>query len=60
LHVPTAATPVLPTTEIDADIMETYTERNLSYLRNTAIDNVLNHDFQSPLDFYPGKKGPLL
>jgi len=40
--------------------METYTERNLSYLRNSAIDNVLNHDFQSFLDYYPAKKGPLL
>ena len=60
LLVPTAATPILLTTEIDADIMETYTERNLSYLRNIAIDNVLNHDFQSSLDFYPAKEGPLL
>ena len=59
LLVPTAATSVLPTTEIDAD-MESYTEPNLSYLRNTAIDNVLNHDFQSHFDFYPAKKGPLL
>ena len=41
LLVPTTAIPALPTAEIDAD-METYTERNLSYLRNTAIGNVLN------------------
>jgi aspartyl-tRNA(Asn)/glutamyl-tRNA(Gln) amidotransferase subunit A len=41
LLVPTTAIPALPTTEIDAD-METDTERNLSYLRNTAIGNVLN------------------
>ena len=39
--VPTTAIPALPTAEVDADI-ETYTERNLSYLRNTAIGNVLN------------------
>ncbi len=41
LIVPTTAIPALPTAEVDADI-ETYTERNLSYLRNTAIGNVLN------------------
>jgi aspartyl-tRNA(Asn)/glutamyl-tRNA(Gln) amidotransferase subunit A len=41
LLVPTTAIPALPTAEIDAD-METYSERNLSYLRNTAIGNVLN------------------
>ena len=41
LLVPTAAIPALPTAELDAD-METYAERNLSYLRNTAIGNVLN------------------
>ena len=39
--VPTTAIPALPTAEVDADI-ETYSERNLSYLRNTAIGNVLN------------------
>ena len=41
LLVPTTAIPALPIAEIDAD-METYFERNLSYLRNTAIGNVLN------------------
>ena len=41
LLVPTTTIPALPTAEVDADI-ETYTERNLSYLRNTAIGNVLN------------------
>jgi aspartyl-tRNA(Asn)/glutamyl-tRNA(Gln) amidotransferase subunit A len=41
LLVPTTAIPALPTAEVDAD-METYTARNLSYLRNTAIGNVLN------------------
>jgi aspartyl-tRNA(Asn)/glutamyl-tRNA(Gln) amidotransferase subunit A len=41
LLVPTTAVPALPTAEIDAD-METYSERNISYLRNTAIGNVLN------------------
>jgi len=41
LLVPTTAIPALPTAEIDAD-METYSARNLSYLRNTAIGNVLN------------------
>jgi len=41
LLVPTTAIPALPTAEIDADL-ETYIERNLSYLRNTAIGNVLN------------------
>jgi aspartyl-tRNA(Asn)/glutamyl-tRNA(Gln) amidotransferase subunit A len=41
LLVPATAIPALPTAEIDADV-ETYTERNLSYLRNTAIGNILN------------------
>ena len=41
LLVPTTAIPALPTAEIDA-AMATYAERNLSYLRNTAIGNVLN------------------
>lgn len=41
LLVPTTAIPALPAAEIDAD-METYTARNISYLRNTAIGNVLN------------------
>ncbi len=41
LLVPTTAIPALPTAELDAD-RETYAERNLSYLRNTAIGNVLN------------------
>jgi aspartyl-tRNA(Asn)/glutamyl-tRNA(Gln) amidotransferase subunit A len=41
LLVPTTAIPALPTAELEADI-ETYAERNLSYLRNTAIGNVLN------------------
>ncbi len=41
LLVPAAAIPALPTAEIDADV-ETYTERNLTYLRNTAIGNILN------------------
>ena len=41
LLVPATALPALPTAEIDADV-ETYTERNLSYLRNTAIGNILN------------------
>ena len=41
LLVPATAIPALPTAEIDADV-ETYTERNLTYLRNTAIGNILN------------------
>ncbi len=41
LLVPAAAIPALPTAEIDADA-ETYSERNLTYLRNTAIGNILN------------------
>ena len=41
LLVPTTAIPALPIAEIDVD-METYFERNVSYLRNTAIGNVLN------------------
>jgi aspartyl-tRNA(Asn)/glutamyl-tRNA(Gln) amidotransferase subunit A len=41
LLVPTTAIPALPLAEIDAE-MDTYTQRNLSYLRNTAIGNVLN------------------
>ena len=41
LLVPTTAITALPTAEVDADT-ETYSERNVSYLRNTAIGNVLN------------------
>ena len=40
LLVPTTSIPALPVAEIDAD-METYTARNIGYLRNTAIGNVL-------------------
>jgi aspartyl-tRNA(Asn)/glutamyl-tRNA(Gln) amidotransferase subunit A len=41
LLVPATAIPALPTAEVDAD-MDIYSKRNLSYLRNTAIGNVLN------------------
>ena len=41
LLVPATAIPALPMAESDADV-ETYAERNLSYLRNTAIGNILN------------------
>ena len=41
LLVPTTAIPALPTDEIDAN-MDSYSARNISYLRNTAIGNVLN------------------
>ena len=41
LLVPATAIPALPIAEVDADV-ETYSERNLSYLRNTAIGNILN------------------
>jgi len=41
LLVPATAIPAMPTAEIDAD-KDIYAERNLSYLRNTAIGNVLN------------------
>lgn len=41
LLVPTTIIPALPVGEIDA-AMETYNTRNLQYLRNTAIGNVLN------------------
>ena len=40
LLVPATAIPALPTAEVDADV-KTYTERNLCYLRNTAIGNIL-------------------
>jgi aspartyl-tRNA(Asn)/glutamyl-tRNA(Gln) amidotransferase subunit A len=39
--VPTTRIPALPVDEIDSD-METYTARNLDYLRNTSIGNILN------------------
>ncbi len=39
--VPTTRIPALPVDEIDVD-METYTARNLDYLRNTSIGNILN------------------
>jgi len=41
LLVPTTAVPALPVADIDAD-MDSYTERNLTYLRNTSIGNILN------------------
>ncbi len=41
LLVPTTAIPALPTDEIDGSLAS-YTARNISYLRNTAIGNVLN------------------
>jgi aspartyl-tRNA(Asn)/glutamyl-tRNA(Gln) amidotransferase subunit A len=41
LLVPTTAIPALPVAEIDAS-MDTYSTRNLQYLRNTVIGNVLN------------------
>jgi aspartyl-tRNA(Asn)/glutamyl-tRNA(Gln) amidotransferase subunit A len=41
LLVPTTAIPALPTAEVDADL-DIYSKRNLSYLHNTAIGNVLN------------------
>jgi aspartyl-tRNA(Asn)/glutamyl-tRNA(Gln) amidotransferase subunit A len=41
LLVPTTMIPALPVAEVDAN-MEVYTQRNLQYLRNTAIGNILN------------------
>ncbi|MBW1698842.1 MAG: amidase [Deltaproteobacteria bacterium] len=41
LLVPTTRIPALQVDEIDAD-MDTYTARNLDYLRNTSIGNILN------------------
>lgn len=41
LLVPTTMIAALPTAEVDAS-MQAYTERNLQYLRNTAIGNILN------------------
>jgi aspartyl-tRNA(Asn)/glutamyl-tRNA(Gln) amidotransferase subunit A len=41
LLVPTTMIPALPVDVLDAS-MEVYTERNLQYLRNTVIGNVLN------------------
>ena len=41
LLVPTTIIPALPVGELDA-ALETYNARNLQYLRNTAIGNVLN------------------
>ena len=41
LLVPTTMIPAMPVDEVDAD-MEVYGERNLQYLRNTAIGNILN------------------
>jgi aspartyl-tRNA(Asn)/glutamyl-tRNA(Gln) amidotransferase subunit A len=41
LLVPTTAVAALPLADIDAD-MDIYAERNLTYLRNTAIGNILN------------------
>jgi aspartyl-tRNA(Asn)/glutamyl-tRNA(Gln) amidotransferase subunit A len=41
LLVPTTMIPALPVAAVDAS-MEAYTERNLQYLRNTVIGNILN------------------
>ena len=41
LLVPTTMIPALSVDEVDAD-MGTYSHRNLQYLRNTAIGNILN------------------
>lgn len=41
LIVPTTPIAALPTAEVDAD-NKIYSERNLAYLRNTAIGNILN------------------
>jgi aspartyl-tRNA(Asn)/glutamyl-tRNA(Gln) amidotransferase subunit A len=41
LLVPTTMIPAVPVAEADAS-MEAYTTRNLQYLRNTAIGNILN------------------
>jgi len=41
LLVPTTAIPALPAADVDADT-DIYSERNLTYLRNTSIGNVLN------------------
>jgi aspartyl-tRNA(Asn)/glutamyl-tRNA(Gln) amidotransferase subunit A len=41
LLVPTTMIPALPVSEVDASL-EVYHERNLQYLRNTSIGNILN------------------
>jgi aspartyl-tRNA(Asn)/glutamyl-tRNA(Gln) amidotransferase subunit A len=41
LLVPTTAVPALPVADTDVD-MDIYAERNLTYLRNTSIGNILN------------------
>jgi len=41
LLVPATMIPALPLAEVDTDI-ESYAERNMSYLRNTSIGNTLN------------------
>jgi aspartyl-tRNA(Asn)/glutamyl-tRNA(Gln) amidotransferase subunit A len=41
LLMPTTMIPALPVEEVDAD-MDRYSKRNLQYLRNTAIGNILN------------------
>lgn len=41
LIVPTTPMPALPTAEVDAD-KDSYSECNVTYLRNTAIGNILN------------------
>lgn len=41
LLVPTTMIPAKPVEEVDTT-MESYTERNLQYLRNTSIGNILN------------------
>jgi aspartyl-tRNA(Asn)/glutamyl-tRNA(Gln) amidotransferase subunit A len=41
LLVPTTMIPAQPVAEVDVN-MDVYTERNLAYLRNTSIGNILN------------------
>lgn len=41
LLVPTTMLPSLPVDQVDAD-MRTYSQRNIQYLRNTAIGNILD------------------
>lgn len=41
LLVPTTMIPALPVNAVDTDL-DTYSQRNIQYLRNTAIGNILN------------------
>jgi Asp-tRNA(Asn)/Glu-tRNA(Gln) amidotransferase A subunit family amidase len=58
LLLPTTVLPALAVETVDAS-MEMYTEHNLQYLRNTAMDNVLNLCGLSVLCGFTSQRSPI-